>query len=661
MLKRVFFSTLCAVSACAGTQSMVQSADWYVAPQADGVEAGDGSQERPFRSLVEARDAVRAYRAENGSGESIQVWLLDGTYYLDETFHLDVEDSGSEESPVIWSAAPGARPCLIGGQPLVRRNEALPQEITKRLNKSAREHVVVYAMPGVPAEQATRLTVVEAERHLHCAQHPNEGWAMGTQGLGEWRKKLPAEFEVQGFFANSWDDERVTGSLKKHQLTLTNNGQAVQLNETARYRILGTPECIDAPGEWCYEPTTQSILVWPTTTDQPLVCATVEVLVAIYDAAHVKWQGIDCVGAREQAIEVAHCDNVCIEGCTIKAIGHTGVHLFGGKQCSVVESTIHDCGQTGVRIEAGDRSQLTAAEHLVRDCHIQHIGCTTITDSAAVHVVGVGNVVSSNEISDCADAAIHVDGNDHLIDANVISRACRDTADCGAIYLGHDWTERGTTISRNVIRDTGLVDRLNSIAIYLDDFASGAYVHDNVISNAGRGIVIGGGECNRVENNLIEDCVAGIQIDDRGNTWLSSVVENRDEYLHAAWNQIKDAHALYFAHYPEMTDLETGIAAHRNQIVKNVLQRCGAIAVDDTRVVERNEIAANQIGNKLFTIHWGADPQLSFAVGNGLNPAEFDMHPAMLVAVEPTSPSDRVPVQVVRRADRTREQLVSKP
>lgn len=84
---------------------------FWVSPS--GNDGADGSRVDPFRTLVRARDAVRAARCRTGRAQCF-VFLLGGTYRMSSTLVLDWRDSGRPGADVVWSAAPGAHPVISG-------------------------------------------------------------------------------------------------------------------------------------------------------------------------------------------------------------------------------------------------------------------------------------------------------------------------------------------------------------------------------------------------------------------------------------------------------------------------------------------------------------------------------------------------------------------
>ena len=80
--------------------------------------ADAAGKDGPFASLERARDEVRRLKREKGLHESVTVNVRGGTYFLDRTFQLTAEDSGTADAPVVYPATPRTRPLLVGGKPV---------------------------------------------------------------------------------------------------------------------------------------------------------------------------------------------------------------------------------------------------------------------------------------------------------------------------------------------------------------------------------------------------------------------------------------------------------------------------------------------------------------------------------------------------------------
>ncbi len=87
---------------------------WYVAP--GGSDANPGTEARPFATIEQARQAVRAVNRDM-TGDLVVV-LRGGTYQIGRTITFEADDSGTNGHNVIYQAQPGEMPILSGGKPV---------------------------------------------------------------------------------------------------------------------------------------------------------------------------------------------------------------------------------------------------------------------------------------------------------------------------------------------------------------------------------------------------------------------------------------------------------------------------------------------------------------------------------------------------------------
>ncbi len=79
----------------------------------DGRDNGDGTEQNPFQTIEQARDAVRTLDKTKGD---IVVKIAGGTYYLDNTIAFTEADSGNENCTIYYEAVDGERPVISGGE-----------------------------------------------------------------------------------------------------------------------------------------------------------------------------------------------------------------------------------------------------------------------------------------------------------------------------------------------------------------------------------------------------------------------------------------------------------------------------------------------------------------------------------------------------------------
>ena len=86
--------------------------DVYVA--ADAAAGGDGGKRKPYQTLTQARDGIRAARKAGTlkSGDAVTVQVGAGVYRQEASFELTAEDGGTAVLPA--KAGPGDWPAFRG-------------------------------------------------------------------------------------------------------------------------------------------------------------------------------------------------------------------------------------------------------------------------------------------------------------------------------------------------------------------------------------------------------------------------------------------------------------------------------------------------------------------------------------------------------------------
>jgi hypothetical protein len=95
-----------------------QAAELYVAPGGD--DADSGSKKKPLASLAGARNAVRKLIAADGGKlkEPVTVYFRGGTYRFKDTVVFGLEDSGSADAAITYTAYEDEIPVFSGGVPV---------------------------------------------------------------------------------------------------------------------------------------------------------------------------------------------------------------------------------------------------------------------------------------------------------------------------------------------------------------------------------------------------------------------------------------------------------------------------------------------------------------------------------------------------------------
>jgi parallel beta-helix repeat protein len=412
-------------------------------------------------------------------------------------------------------------------------------------------------------------------KRLPLASWPNQDWAQvqrithsHSKATNTWsleRKLHPNDCKnawAHGFWEHDWQDSfepiHIDTNTNAISLGSSDGKSPEEIRNGARYRLCNVLSELDTPGEWYVDAASESLLYWPTYSDDSspaVTVSTLETLLSLFDVEHVRFKDIRIETARAMLVEVVGGRNICFQDCTFSQSGNTAIHIFRGEHHQLIGCDVSCTGSSAIRVEGGDRATLTPANHLVKDCHVHEFGHHYRAGRPGISIYGVGTTLFGNHIHHGPDVAIGIHGNEHVIEQNEISHVCTETDDTSAIHLAFDPTYRGNQIRQNHIHTIGGFSKTGVIGIYLDDFASGTIVESNYLQNTVRGIAIGGGRDNRLENNVIHGAIAAIQIDSRGTTWARSHVHGENSRIQQLCRNTQKESPIYAEKYPKLTEM----------------------------------------------------------------------------------------------------------
>jgi len=575
--------------------------DFYVSTT--GSDKNSGTKEKPFATLERARDAVRSLK-EAGPLPSggLTIWVRGGQYVISKTFKLTSQDSGTKEAPVVYRACEGEEIRLTGGRVVSGFKPIDDPAVLSRIQEECRDNVLQVDLKaqgitdfgnitsrgfGRPMRPAG-LELFFQDRPMQLARWPNRGWARiagvpaGKQGGkftydGDRPKRWVHSDDVwvHGYWTWDWAEsyEKVKAIDTSKREIITHEPHGVYgYSVGKRYYALNILEELDEPGEWYLDRKTGVLYFWPPA---PLDAATAHVsilekpMVSLENVSYVTLRDLTLEITRGTAVEVIGGDHNFIAGCTLRNIGNAAVSIRGGKENGVIGCDIYQTGDGGIRLRGGDRRTLTPAGHFAVNNHIYDFSRWVRTYRPAVSVGGVGNRVAHNLIHDAPHSAILLGGNEHVIEFNHIHHVCMETSDAGAFYMGRDFTARGNIVRHNFFHHLG---KGSVQAIYLDDCASGTTVYGNVCCKAGRGLLLGGGRDNTIENNIFVECRPAIHIDGRGLGWAKFWFDGSDCTLMDRLKAMNHTKPPYSVRYPELVTLldDEPAVPKGNRILRNI-------------------------------------------------------------------------------------------
>ena len=375
-----------------------------------------------------------------------------------------------------------------------------------------------------------------------------------AERVGRWKNS--EEPWISGFFRYGFADDAVrirkidTG---KKQITCDPTYYGFSAGEAFNafygFNIL---EDIDIPGEYFVDKKNKKIYFFPYENEDfsNLSLSIIEEpLMAIENSSYIYFENFTFECTRGMGIYVEGGNDIHFSSCTFRNIGTVAIcfgkgvdengvpasrklgsfkeYLYSNqtwdRNCGtdhlIENCEIYNTGAGGIILGGGNRKTLARGNNRVKNCSIHDFNRYEKSYRGGINIDGVGNVIDQNEIYDCPGTAIHLNGNDHLIEYNIIHDAVTDGQDMGAIYYGRNPSERGNVIRYNYFHHNGNKDG-TIMSVYHDDGACGMVVHGNIFYKPGNvAVMIGGGNDITYRNNIFIDVPLAFHIDNRLQNW----------------------------------------------------------------------------------------------------------------------------------------------
>lgn len=573
---------------------------------------GDGSEQKPFGTIKEAKEYVKNLKRDL----PINITIKQGIYKLDEAIEFNEEDSGAPNAPITYRGE-GDVIFTTAEKINISDCEAVSDEYSERFDDSVKGKIkavklsdygiTAQAVPQFGSGEARKTSVHEdiilytENEMLSVAQFPN----------GEYNYAVMSEIVDKGN-AYSINDETGNGVFKGYEERILNwekakdayvggffgydyryelntvksiNDKAITLKygtdfgivtkESGRYKAYNIPEELDCSGEWYIDRETNILYIYPTTDEIYIANSAIDVING-ENVSYVNFEGIRFDKIRGNAIKFnRNARNINITNCKFTNVGKQaismkgtwvgvlGAYYDGAYNVTISENEFSDIGEGAVVLYGGDRDTLESSNTVISKNKIHDVSLLE-RNTPAIDFFGVGIQVLNNTIYNIPFHAVNFRGNENKISYNEIYHAGREVYDAGVIYSGRSQAMRGNEVSYNYIHDFYSDDENighDNVGIYLDDRLCGTYIHHNIIANGSAGVQIGGGQDNWVEYNIIVGCENTV------NTvvWAHEPTSTEPELKKALDLE------LYVKEYPEiLKTYEQQKAPARNKIINNI-------------------------------------------------------------------------------------------
>lgn len=585
---------------------------FHVAPT--GSDEADGAEARPFRSLERARDVVRALKKSNGGAlpkGGVRIVIAGGDYPA-APLALTSEDSGATEAPVVYQAQAGQTPVFRGGAKITGWKPIADAKLRDKLDAAVRGRVLEADLKSLGVSDLGDATDLRKRPELFVdgvpqtlARWPNEGFIrtgeiLGTDTFTQWgiqgckdgkfqyvedrpsRWLDEPDVRLYGYWFWDWYEEyqmvaRIDAGAKAFTLAKPYSNYGYRKDQ--RYYAANLFREIDSPGEW-YLDRRSSVIYWlppegvEASKAETILSVADRPFITMNDVSHVAILGLTFQEARGDGITIRGGADCLIAGCVLQRLGGDAIVVEGGRHHGIFGCTMHTLGCGGTRVAGGDRKTLAPGGHFVENCTVRDISRIKRTYTPAVLLDGCRNRIAHNLFEQMPSSAMRIEGNDHLIELNVVRNVVQESDDQGGIDMFGNPLYRGVVIRWNRWSDIVGGTHCGAAGIRLDDMISGVTLHGNLFERCGAalfgGVQIHGGKENLVDGNVFIDCFAGVSFSRWGEKrWLESI----EQFLPQA-NQ-----EPYATRYPDLAGIKKD--ADVNFISRNLFAHCQSVFLRD--------------------------------------------------------------------------------
>jgi hypothetical protein len=592
---------------------------FYVLPI--GSDSGDGSKMQPFHTLERARDAIRSLkrsRSEKLPTGGVRVMIAGGEYPWLKTLELTPEDSGTAATPIVYQVAANETAIFCGGAKINQWRPISDTKMRAKLDVEVRDRVLEANLKALGIENLGDATSLRRCPELFVngkpqtlARWPDKGFTKtgaihGKDTFKVWNRiqgcrdgkfayveDRPSEWtdepdvRLYGYWFWDWFEEfQKVESIdpETRTFTLARPYSRYGYRKDQRYYALNIFRELDAEGEWYLDRRTSKIYwlapdgidlskaeVVLSVFDQPFITMT--------DVEHVFFCGLTLQAGRGNGIHVRGGADCLLSDCTIRRFGGDAIVVEGGQRHGILGCMMNTLGCGGTRVAGGDRRTLTPGGHFVENCSVSDISRLKRTYAPAVHLDGCGNRVAHNLFENIPSSAMRIEGNDHLIELNVVRNVVKESDDQGGLDMYGNPLYRGVVIRWNHWIDIGGGTQHGAAGVRLDDMISGVAVYGNIFERCGAvnfgGVQIHGGKENLIEGNLFVDCIAGLSFSRWSEKrWL----ESAERFLPQAGKP------PYSSRYPALANLKSN--ANVNLVCRNIFAGCDNTFLRDGRIQE---------------------------------------------------------------------------
>ncbi|HNS32262.1 MAG TPA: right-handed parallel beta-helix repeat-containing protein, partial [bacterium] len=454
----------------------VNSPKYSIYVSLEGKDTNPGTKEKPFATVQRAQEEVRKIKAQGMPEGGIAIYIRGGKYFITDTITFEKEDSGTENSPIVYRSYPKEKVRIIGGKQVTDFKSLTDPDILRKLPEGAKGKIWVADLKAqkitdygqllprghsYPYMQPGAMELFFNTKPMQLARWPKEGWEKVADlvtpegdekirgGTGYIQKgrfiysgDRPERWQeeknimVAGYFLREWDKVHYNVSsidTDKHIINLEKDNRFHKSNlihfspvmKDTPYYFYNIFSELSAPGEFYIDRDAGKLYFYPPDKIEgsEIILSTLNSsIINIKDASNMVLYGLSLEGTWQNAIEMSGGRNNLIAGCTMRNTGILGILINDGWNHGVVGCDIYDTGEGGVKLTAGHEEKIIRGGHCVENnliCRFNRFSFGGGKFAISMYN-GAGNRASHNLVYDAPYLAVTFSGNDNIIEYNEI-------------------------------------------------------------------------------------------------------------------------------------------------------------------------------------------------------------------------------------------------